>query len=71
MKRMLKVDSIFVDPYGEPLESSAAINNDLLGRSSFTFAGGTEVDGWHLIVWGGKDAKDRILGNGYMMTVEF
>lgn len=71
VKRMLKVDSIFVDPYGEPLGSSAAINNRLLGRSSFTFAGGTEVDGSHLIVWGGKDAKDRILGNGYMMTVEF
>jgi hypothetical protein len=71
VKRMVKVDSIMVDVYGDPLESSTAMNIRLLGRKSFTFASGTEVDGSHFIVWGGKDAKDRILGDGYMMTVEF
>lgn len=71
VKRMIKVDSVMVDAYGDPLESSAAMSIRLLGRRSFTFASGTEVDGSHLIVWGGEDAKDRILGDGYMMTVEF
>ena len=71
VKRMLKVDSIIVDAYGDAVESSAEMSIRLLGRRSFTFASGTEVDGSHLIVWGGKDAKDRILGDGYMMTVEF
>ncbi|PVH99118.1 hypothetical protein DM02DRAFT_656712 [Periconia macrospinosa] len=39
-------------------------------RSGFALARGTEVDGATVVVWGGSDADGRVLGDGWLVTVE-
>jgi len=39
-------------------------------RGRFSMAGGTEVDGATAVVWGGADAGGRVLGDGWMVTVD-
>ncbi|CAI6340066.1 unnamed protein product [Periconia digitata] len=39
-------------------------------RSGFALARGTEVDGASVVVWGGADADGRVLGDGWLVTVE-
>jgi hypothetical protein len=36
----------------------------------FAVARGTEVDGCSCVVWGGIDADGRVLGDGWLVTVE-
>ncbi|KAF1959512.1 hypothetical protein CC80DRAFT_514035 [Byssothecium circinans] len=39
-------------------------------RNGFAVSRGSEVDGCGLVVWGGVDAEGRILGDGYLVSVE-
>ncbi|ORY17767.1 hypothetical protein BCR34DRAFT_7213 [Clohesyomyces aquaticus] len=39
-------------------------------RGHFAVAKGTEVDGASVVVWGGVDASGRVLGDGWLVTVE-
>jgi hypothetical protein len=39
-------------------------------RVGFAVARGTEVDGCSCVVWGGIDADGRVLGDGWLVTVE-
>jgi len=71
VKRLLSVEAAFVDPYGEALEESAVAKERLERRTAFLSSPGSEVDGSHLIVWGGKNANGEVVGDGYMLTVEF
>jgi hypothetical protein len=39
-------------------------------RTGFALARGTEVDGCSCVVWGGVDADGRVLGDGWLVSVE-
>lgn len=71
VKRMVKVEPTFVDPYGEPLAESSSARMHLEDRTAFAFARGSEVDGSHLIIWGGKNGLGALIADGYSVTVEF
>lgn len=71
VKRMLKVDPTFVDAYGDPVESGSSAQKRLEGRTAFAFASGSEADGSHLVIWGGKNGNGGVSDDGYMITVEF
>ncbi|KAF2865871.1 hypothetical protein BDV95DRAFT_505967 [Massariosphaeria phaeospora] len=39
-------------------------------RGHFSVARGTEVDGASVVVWGGVDGEGKVLGDGWLVTVE-
>ncbi|KAF1842532.1 uncharacterized protein K460DRAFT_380365 [Cucurbitaria berberidis CBS 394.84] len=61
----------YVDTKGEEEKEIPGEPKRGLGiRGHFGIAKGTEVDGATAVVWGGVDANGRILGDGWMITVD-
>lgn len=71
VKRMVTVEPTFVDPYGDSLAVGSSVQKRLEGRTAFAFASGSEADGSHLIIWGGKNGNGMVMDDGYLVTVEF
>jgi hypothetical protein len=61
----------YVDTKGEEEQEVPGKPKRGLGsRSHFGIAKGTEVDGATCVVWGGVDEAGRVLGDGWMITVD-
>jgi hypothetical protein len=62
----------YVDGKGEE-ERGEYVGQGMKGvgaRMAFAVANGTEVDGASAVVWGGVDADGRVLGDGWLVTVD-
>lgn len=59
----------YVDAKGEE-EDLGEHTKGVGPRRGFALARGTEVDGASVVVWGGSDADGRVLGDGWLVTVE-
>jgi hypothetical protein len=66
--KWVEVHYTFVDTKDEEMPRER--NKGLGVRGHFAAARGTEVDGSTLVVWGGVDDKGRVLGDGWVVTVE-
>jgi hypothetical protein len=69
--RWAEVLYVYVDTRGEEeKEIPGEPKRGLGARGHFGTAKGTEVDGATAVVWGGVDANGRVLGDGWMITVD-
>lgn len=63
----------YVDATGEEVAERLGEGDEVKGvgaREGFGVARGTEVDGASVVVWGGVDARGRVLGDGWLVTVD-
>lgn len=62
----------YVDVRGEvvPAEKARAQGLGMGRRKGAAVAKGAEVDGASIVVWGGVDEEGRMMGDGWMITVE-
>lgn len=61
----------YVDSKGEEeKETAEKVKRGLGHRAHFALAKGTEVDGATAAVWGGIDANGKVLGDGWLLTMD-
>jgi hypothetical protein len=61
----------YIDSKGEEeKEAPEGLKRGLGSRGHFALANGTEVDGATAAVWGGVDASGKVLGDGWLLTMD-